>query len=150
MPQLSGVVPGCPVEGRSSAGVLLSRNQGRSWTRSKPIDAEPDDGSVLLLEGAAAEQGNGALLQLFRTHVGALYSITSQDGGSSWSRALPSWLPNPNSKANLLRLEVGCFPVEVSVPSFFLAHFLHVPFYFSSTLSHVFFLSSSSSSSHRF
>ena len=43
-------------------------------------------------------------MQLFRTEAGVpMFQSRSVDGGFHWSIATPSTLPNPNSKARLLR-----------------------------------------------
>lgn len=107
VPQLDGVTPGCPAEGESFAGVLMSRDQGKTWRRSDRIKMDRAFGESWLIEGSLAELGNSSLLQVFRTHIGTLYSSVSPDGGNSWRPAAPFGLPNPNSKPNIIRLEVG-------------------------------------------
>lgn len=90
---------------RTSAGVLLSTNQGASW---KAIGSWRARGIRWLIEGTVAEVGDkGKLLQLHRSGEPTLYKQTSDDGGINWSPATKTSIPNPNSKVNLIRMTNG-------------------------------------------
>ena len=106
VPNAKELVPGCPAEGENFAGALISRDQGKSWRRSSWVEPNDGNGPVWLIEGTAAELANGTLLQLFRSHSGILYKSLSPDGGRSWLQPQPFGLPNPNSKPNMIRIEV--------------------------------------------
>jgi len=105
VPSTKELVPGCPSEGESFAGALLSLDNGKTWRRSSRVEPVDGNGPVWLIEGTVAELHNGTLLQVFRSHSGILYKSVSSDSGRSWSQPRPLGLPNPNSKANLIRLE---------------------------------------------
>ena len=57
-----------------------------------------------LLEGTVAETSNGSILQLFRSGSKFLWKTVSRDAGRSWAEPVPTTVPNPNAKVNLLRL----------------------------------------------
>ena len=88
---------------RTSAGVLLSKDQGKSWSVVGSYRAR---GVRWLIEGTVAEVGDTKdLLLLHRSGEKYLYKQISKDGGKSWSNAERTSVPNPNSKVNLIRLE---------------------------------------------
>jgi hypothetical protein len=88
---------------RTSAGVLLSKDQGKSWSVVGSYRAR---GVRWLIEGTVAEVGDTKdLLLLHRSGENYLYKQISKDGGKSWSNAEKTSVPNPNSKVNLIRLE---------------------------------------------
>ena len=88
---------------RTSAGVLLSKDQGKSWSVVGSYRAR---GVRWLIEGTIAEVGNTKdLLLLHRSGEKYLYKQISKDGGKSWTNAERTSVPNPNSKVNLIRLE---------------------------------------------
>ena len=50
------------------------------------------------------------LLMVFRTRIGSIFQSRSNDGGRTWSEATPLGLPampNPNSKIDLIRINLG-------------------------------------------
>eukprot|EP00227_Mantoniella_beaufortii_P019537 CAMPEP_0197587524 /NCGR_PEP_ID=MMETSP1326-20131121/9128_1 /TAXON_ID=1155430 /ORGANISM="Genus nov. species nov., Strain RCC2288" /LENGTH=823 /DNA_ID=CAMNT_0043152265 /DNA_START=244 /DNA_END=2712 /DNA_ORIENTATION=+ len=90
---------------RTSAGVLVLTNQGATW---RPIGSWRARGIRWLIEGTVAEVGDkGRLLQLYRSGEPTLYKHTSDDGGNTWTEAVKTSIPNPNSKVNLIRLDDG-------------------------------------------
>jgi predicted neuraminidase len=90
---------------RTSAGVLVSTDRGASW---KAIGSWRARGIRWLIEGTVAEVGDkGRLLQLYRSGESTLYKQTSDNGGTSWSPATKTSIPNPNSKVNLIRMTDG-------------------------------------------
>jgi hypothetical protein len=86
-----------------NAGALVSSDGGRTWEPSAGLQ----DDDTWLIEGTAAELNDGRVLHLFRTSVGTIYKSVSSDGGNTWSKAVSSGLPNPNSKFHLMRLSDG-------------------------------------------
>mmetsp|Transcript_22659 Transcript_22659/g.57071 ORF Transcript_22659/g.57071 Transcript_22659/m.57071 type:complete len:473 (+) Transcript_22659:239-1657(+) len=88
-----------------SAGVLITETQGLSWSVS-PKFTLPEHRSWLI-ENTVVQTPSGYLLQLFRTGLGSVYQAWSPDFGNSWSRAVPTTLPNPNSKVHMITLSNG-------------------------------------------
>ena len=87
---------------RTSAGVLLSKDQGKSWSVVGSYRAR---GVRWLIEGTIAEVGNTKdLLLLHRSGEKYLYKQISKDGGKSWTNAERTSVPNPNSKVNLISI----------------------------------------------
>ena len=88
------------------AAVYYSDDQGRSWTRSRPLDTGN--------ESEIAELSDGSLYLTTRHHApighppepgGRLYAL-SDNGGTSWSETrLDSRLVTPVSQASILRLD---------------------------------------------
>jgi hypothetical protein len=74
-----------------------------------------------LIENALVELGSGQLMMVFRTRVGRIFAMYSEDKGRTWSEASPlADLKNPNAKvgANSQQLvrhalrgneSLGCF-----------------------------------------
>jgi hypothetical protein len=88
--------------GLAATGVLSSTDRGTSWSVLPGIITDIANVSHFqepTLEFCSATR----LLILFRTTVGSIYKATSTDRGVSWSASVPSTLPNPNSRVNLLR-----------------------------------------------
>jgi len=105
VPRMSAKREGCPSpDATPSAGALVSKDNGRTW---KPSETSLTDAETWLIEGTMAELSNSSVLHLFRTSIGEIYKSLSHDGGKTWSDAVPTGLPNPNSKIHLLRLTDG-------------------------------------------
>jgi hypothetical protein len=95
------------LRGKEGAGVVISEDQGATWTAHGNI-VHP---STWLIENAVAELSTPRkLIMIFRTRIGAIFQSRSNDGGRTWSEAwalgLPA-MPNPNSKIDLIRLNLG-------------------------------------------
>lgn len=104
VPRLTEEEEGCPLPGAEpNAGALVSGDGGRTWEPSAGLQ----DDDTWLIEGTAAELNDGRVLMLFRTSVGKIYRSVSNDGGNTWSKAVSTGMPNPNSKFHLLRLVDG-------------------------------------------
>lgn len=81
------------------SGVVISHDQGESFS----LHGELKD-TVLLWENNVVELSDGKLVMLMRAErAGVLYRSESIDSGKTWSKAMPSDIPNPNSKIILLR-----------------------------------------------
>lgn len=81
--------------------------EGATWTAHGNIKHP----STWLIENAVAELSTPRkLLMVFRTRVGSIFQSRSDDGGRTWSEAtalgFPA-MPNPNSKIDLIRLNLG-------------------------------------------
>ena len=91
-----------PDPGPAATGVLSSSDRGQSWQVLPGIITDIANVSHYqepTLEFCSATR----LLILFRTAVGSIYKATSTDRGFSFSASVPTTLPNPNSRVNLLR-----------------------------------------------
>jgi len=82
----------------------LSDDGGRSWRRSGLMVAKAP-----AIQPAIIERDDGALHALLRSgrEVSHAWECDSADEGESWSRCVPSALHNPNSGADMVRLESG-------------------------------------------
>ncbi len=85
-----------------------SEDNGRTWTRSEYV---PIDRSKLEYKGIIQPtlwQDDEEIVHMYtRSTEGYIYHSQSEDGGKSWSEALPTALPNNNSGIDLTRLEDG-------------------------------------------
>ena len=85
-----------------------SEDNGRTWTRSEYV---PIDRSKLEYKGIIQptlwQDDEGIVHMYTRSTEGYIYHSQSEDGGKSWSEALPTALPNNNSGIDLTRLEDG-------------------------------------------
>lgn len=57
-----------------------------------------------LIENSVAELSDGRIIMVFRTTLGYIYKTFSLDGGKTWPMAVPSNLPNPNSKVSIMSI----------------------------------------------
>ena len=81
-------------------GVLISRDQGATWTKSTL--SEPIDGWG---ENNVAELSDGRLVMLIRADgTGSLKRSESTDRGRTWSSHVSIDIPNPGSKFRLFNL----------------------------------------------
>jgi len=97
---LLGFGPVCrTLQGDGSAGVLISKDSGHTWTAHASLQ-HPE---TWLIENTLTQLPSGELVMLFRTEVGHVFISRSQDQGRSWStaHAIES-LPNPDSKVDLM------------------------------------------------
>ena len=86
-------------------GALLSRDHGLTWERSAETAVPVDD--FFWNENGVAALGGGRFVMLMRTNEGCLYRADSMDGGRTWSKAVPTDIPNPSSKIRLFNLPDG-------------------------------------------
>ena len=84
---------------KGSAGVLISGDQGLTWSVRGNLTAP----GTWLIENTVVELGTRALLQHFRTRKGVAYASVSVDGGETWSAPQRTSIPNPNSKMHTIR-----------------------------------------------
>ena len=91
--------------GQHFTGVcMLSDDGGCTWQRGGEISVDTPRG---VMEPRIVEIAPDRLFCLFRTKGGYLYQTTSEDGGETWSKSVPSPLPAPESMSQMIRLQSG-------------------------------------------
>lgn len=86
------------------SSVLLSSDEGRTWTRGPEI-ATPGD--VWASEPSIAELPDGMLLMVLRTTDGNLWFVRSTDQGRTWLPPEKQELPAATSSASLICTSAG-------------------------------------------
>ncbi|WP_288492902.1 exo-alpha-sialidase [uncultured Pseudomonas sp.] len=90
------------VGSHDTSAVLISGDQGRSWTEH----AVPESTGCVHMNIQVL--GDGSLLALFRSRwADFIHASRSHDGGRSWSVPIPTALPNNNSSIQFIRLTSG-------------------------------------------
>jgi hypothetical protein len=88
--------------------VYYSEDEGGTWRMSENyILAWPDDGyrgAYAVDEPTVAEVSDGRLLMFGRSTLGRIVESWSEDGGTTWTRALPNGLCNSYSPVRLRRI----------------------------------------------
>jgi hypothetical protein len=85
----------------TSAGVLVSLDNGASWT----VRGHLEDAKTWLIQPTIDVTAKGELVMLFRTSVGKIYSSRSTDKGTTWTPAAATSVLNPNSKFSSLTID---------------------------------------------
>ena len=88
------------IANRTSAGVLVSSDRGRSWRPYGNI-REP---RTNLIEGTVVEIGEEVHMY-FRAIVGCVFRSISKDRGRTWQRPEPLALANPNTKMSVVAVQ---------------------------------------------
>ena len=88
-------------------GVLISSDDGKTWTESGDIRISADDNYHGWAENNIVELSDGRIAMIIRADRlgGVLYYAESKDGGVTWPEfATKTNIPNPGSKATLYPL----------------------------------------------
>lgn len=86
------------------SSVMLSTDDGETWTRGADITTPDDVGAA---EPSVAQLPDGSLLMVLRTTDGFLWLVRSSDGGRSWSEPEQQDMTAATSSANLWRTSQG-------------------------------------------
>jgi predicted neuraminidase len=91
-----------------SAFCDLSSDKGETWSRSDLIHLSGgDDMGKGVIQPTVWESERGKIHMLLRSTCGKICRSDSDDGGHTWTPALPTDLPNNNSGLDLTRLSDG-------------------------------------------
>lgn len=87
-------------------GVMISADDGKTWTLHGDIRTSADDGNHSWAENNIVELADGSIAMIIRNdRTGALYSAVSKDGGRTWpAMATRTSIPNPGSKVTIYSL----------------------------------------------
>lgn len=88
-------------------GVMISKDNGQTWTEHGDIRLTTDDKYFGWAENNLAELSDGRIAMIIRGDKlgGVLYYAESKDGGLTWPEfAVKTEIPNPGSKATLYPL----------------------------------------------
>jgi predicted neuraminidase len=80
------------------SSVLLSNDDGETWTRGAAITAPDEVGAA---EPSVTQLPDGSLLMVLRTTDGHLWLVRSTDGGKNWSQPERQEMTAATSSANL-------------------------------------------------
>eukprot|EP00959_Pyramimonas_sp_CCMP1952_P454455 9469937-Pyramimonas_sp.AAC.2 len=88
---------------KTTSGVLISKDQGNTWTSHGSLQHSKS----WLIENTLVEARNGDLIMFFRTTLGFVFQSRSSDKGHTWGSFDPTVLPNPDSKVHALQRNNG-------------------------------------------
>jgi predicted neuraminidase len=84
----------------------LTSDFGKSWCKSEPINLKEDLFGIIQPTLFYSREGQVRLLAR-SFHTGAICTALSCDEGKTWSQAVPTALPNPNSAIDAVQLHTG-------------------------------------------
>jgi predicted neuraminidase len=87
--------------------VERSVDHGRTWSKHGPVTVPGEAFGVI--QPTLWQSASGEIRMLMRStdRIGYVVSSCSSDGGRTWSPAMPTSLPNPNSGVDVVRLRDG-------------------------------------------
>lgn len=83
----------------------ITSDGGKKWTKSSPINLKDDLYGII--QPTIFLTSEGDLRLLARSRMRRICTALSKDGGSTWTEALPTELPNPNSGIDAIKLHSG-------------------------------------------
>jgi predicted neuraminidase len=84
----------------------ITSDQGKTWKKSHPINVK--NNLFGIIQPALFFTPDGTLALLARSRgIGYICRATSEDGGITWTEAMPTDLPNPNSAIDAIQLQNG-------------------------------------------
>lgn len=83
------------------AGVMYSDDSGKTWQESATWVDLPKRGAM---EPHVEECGDGSVLMVMRTQLGAVYKSTSTDSGKTWTKGESLGVEAPESCPELIRI----------------------------------------------
>ncbi|MFH1006689.1 MAG: sialidase family protein [Candidatus Latescibacterota bacterium] len=89
---------------RGISACALSDDEGRTWRMSRSWLEGPSESKTGLQEPGVVELTDGRLMMWMRTDMGCPYRSYSDDGGDTWSPAVPTDLRSPTSPASIKRI----------------------------------------------
>ncbi|MFN7939021.1 MAG: sialidase family protein [Bryobacteraceae bacterium] len=98
------VNPNGPIDPRN--GVMISKDGGRTLEVYGWVRISDDDNYRGFAENNIVELDDGRMVMIIRADRlgGVLFQCESTDGGRTWSKAVPTDIPNPGSKATIYHL----------------------------------------------
>lgn len=87
--------------------VEITTDLGKTWTKHGPIQVPKYNMSVLQPVPYKTTKGNLRVLMKAHHDIGRVCMSESLDGGRTWSDAVPTQLPNPDSAIDGLKLQDG-------------------------------------------
>lgn len=104
VPAALHALKGEPFRNRGKVLCVLSDDLGKTWYPSETMLEAPPDLQTGFQEPGIVELSDGSLWMLLRNSGGVFYRSASQDGGITWSDAVPTDLATPVSPASFKRI----------------------------------------------
>ncbi len=82
--------------------VVVSGDGGETWETFGDLSSPKG-----VIQPTVVQRSDRSLLMLMRSRDGEVYRSTSDDLGRTWTAAIPTGLPNPNSAVDMVRLHSG-------------------------------------------
>jgi len=81
-----------------------TRDFGKTWDRTTEVN---DGKTIAAIQPSILKMGGEHLRAIGRTQQGRIFSVDSQDGGTTWGEMTLTELPNPNSGTDAVTLKDG-------------------------------------------
>ena len=113
------VVPGQELlygEARHCTVPYVSKDDGKSWTKSRVLDIGGRGDHAGAIEGTLEQIRDGRLWMLIRSYHGHFYETFSSDDGTTWTDLVPSAIKSTGSPGKLKRLKSGRLVLFLNAP----------------------------------